>query len=251
MNIVASDINPDTARETAEAATGIGGEAISVVTEVRDLAANAALLDAAVDAFGRAHVVCLNAGVAGTPGRLWTISDDDWDWTIGINLRGVMNGIRTFVPHLVELGDGHVVTTASIAGHISSPYGGLYNAGKHAVVSLSETLYHELRSDGVDVGVTCLCPGFVDTNIITNARSLADGEAGTPKDDRGERWLDISERALSAGLDPDTVGNQVHDAILSNQFWLFTDHQWDQPIATRVEEIVAREAPTIGLPTRP
>lgn len=245
--VVISDIDDASAGAVAEQAKALGAEALAVTTDVADPAANDHLLDATIDAFGACNIVVLNAGVTGSIGRSWTLSVDDWAWTLGVNLTGVINGIRSFVPHLVEHGDGHVVATASIAGHVSGPYGGPYNVSKHGVAVLMETLQHELRIDEADVGVTCLCPGFVNTNIMAAARERPAGGAGSARDERGERWFDISERALQTGLDPEVVGQQVHDAILANQFWLFTDQAWDDAIRTRVDAIIERRPPVIGM----
>ena len=187
--------------------------------------------------------------MVGTVGRSWILTEEDWRWSLGVLLDGVVNGVRTFVPHLVGHGDGHVVITASIAGHVSSPYSAPYAVAKHGVAALAESLFHELRADESTVGVTCLCPGFVNTNIVAAAIERGPGGASVDRDDRGRRYLEHSERFLSGGLDPEVVGDQVHDAVIENQFWLFTDDAWDDAIAVRAEEITQRRSPTIGRPT--
>lgn len=250
MKVVLADVDDSAMAEVAGTISGGGGQAIAVHTDVADVDANAALYDAAIAAFDQVNVVALNAGVTGSVGRCWTLSEQDWRWSLGILLDGAINGVRAFVPHLVEHGDGHVVITASIAGHVSSPFSGPYAVAKHGAVALAETLYHDLAAEQSDVGVTCLCPGFVKTNIVNSARARADTGVGASIDDRGDRWLEISGRALEAGLDPDVVGQQVYDAIINNQFWLFTDEAWDDPIALRSEEIVNRQPPSIGRPSR-
>ncbi|MCP3912768.1 MAG: SDR family NAD(P)-dependent oxidoreductase [Actinomycetia bacterium] len=249
MNVVLADVNDDAMGAVAAEAGELGAQALTQHTDIADLVANADLLDAAVDGFGQVNVVCLNAGVTGSAGLSWTLSADDWSWSLGILLDGVIHGVRTFVPHLVEHGDGHVVTTASIAGHIAGVYAAPYMVAKHGVASLSESLYHELKADGSSVGVTCLCPGFVNTNIVQAARERG-AEAGAAQDAAGEKWLDMSGRALSGGLDPEVVGDMVHDAILANQFWLFTDQMWDDAIAKRADAILNRQSPVMGMPTR-
>jgi len=251
MNVVLADVDDDKLNSVTDEVAALGVGAIGVHTDVADSAANVALLDATIDEFGQANVVCLNAGVTGAIGRSWALSEEDWDWTLGILVKGVVNGIRAFVPHLIEHGDGHVVTTGSIAGHVSGAFGAPYNVGKHSVVTMTEALYHELKAEDSPVGVTCLCPGFVNTNIVvaTTERRNA-GLAGTSSDERGDRYVEMSARALAGGLDPTVVGQQVLDAILANQFWLFTDFRWDEAISKRTEEIVGRKAPTIGLPSK-
>ena len=249
MKVVVADINDDTAGGVVAEIEAGGGAAVAASTDVADPAANDALLATALDAFDQVNVVCLNAGVTGSVGRSWTLSVDDWRWSLGILLDGVVNGVRTFVPHLLSHEDGHVVITASIAGHVSSPYSAPYAVAKHGVATLAESLLHELRGDDSAVGVTCLCPGFVNTNIVAAARARGGAEPGSAKDEKAGRWLDFSEQALGSGLDPEVVGDLVHDAILDNQFWLFTDEMWDDAIRLRAEEITGRRPPTVGRPT--
>ncbi len=246
MAVAVADVDEEgMARVVAEIESD-GGRAMAKLTDVADADANDALASAALEAFGAINVVCLNAGVTGTVGRSWTLSEQDWRWSLGILLDGVSHGIRSFVPSLLEHDDGHVVITASIAGHVSAPFSGPYAVAKHGAAALAETLYHELQSDKSQVGVTCLCPGFVNTNIVRSARNRSEQGPGTAIDDRGERWMDFSEMALESGLDPELVGDMVHDAILAKQFWLFTDKAWDQAIARRAEEIVNRLPPTVS-----
>jgi len=168
---------------------------------------------------------------------------EDYKWTMGILLDGVIHGVRTFVPHLVDQDAGHVVITASIAGHISSPFGAPYNIAKHGVATLAETLFHELKVEKSNVGVTCLCPGFVNTDIVRSTAARESGSVGSAIDDRGDQMLELTLRALSGGLDPEVVGQQVLDAIYNDQFWLFTDQDWDEPIAARADQIARRSPP--------
>jgi len=250
MNVVVADLNESGMASVVKEIEAFGVSGTAVRTDVASQVANDHLMEAALEAYGAVNVVCLNAGVTGSVGRTWTLTEQDWDWSLGILLHGVTNGIRSFVPHLVEHGDGHVVITASIAGHVTGPYSAPYMVAKHGAVVLAEALYQELRADGSTVGVTCLCPGFVDTDIVRAAARRTQGDTGTARDDAGSRWLEFSGRALSsAGLDPAVVGDQVHDAILAGQFWLFTDEAWDQAISRRAEEITTRRQPTVGRPS--
>ncbi len=250
MRIVAADIE-EAALEAAVSELRVGGaEVRGVRCDVAVADDHETLLREALDGYGDVHVVCLNAGVSGANGKSWSLSQDDWSWTLDVNLWGVIHGVRTFVPHLVEQDEGHVVTTASIAGHVSSPYGAPYNVTKHAVATLSETLHHELRREGSKVGVTCLCPGFVATNIVDSERNRP-GAQSAQRDRGGARFVEVARRLVEAGKDPSEVADQVHDAIVDNQFWLFTDTEWDAPIAARHREIEGRETPAFRTPTRP
>ena len=243
MNVVLADINESKLSDAVDEIRTTGGQAQGVVTDVSLEADNIKLLDFAVDTYGGADLVCLNAGVQGSIGRSWALSKDDYSWTLGILLDGVIHGVRTFVPEMVERDEGHVVLTASIAGHISSPFGAPYNVAKHGVATLAETLFHELKVEGSNVGVTCLCPGFVNTNIVNDTASRPAGSVGSAIDDRGDQMLELTQRVLSAGLDPEVVGQQVFDAVVNKQFWLFTDDNWDAPIMARANEVVTRGLP--------
>lgn len=243
MNVVLSDIDESKLDAAVTEIQADGGNAQGVVTDVSLESDNVQLLDASIDVFGTVDVVCLNAGVQGSIGRSWALSAEDYKWTMGILLDGVIHGVRTFVPHLVDQDAGHVVITASIAGHISSPFGAPYNIAKHGVATLAETLFHELKVEKSNVGVTCLCPGFVNTDIVRSTAARESGSVGSAIDDRGDQMLELTLRALSGGLDPEVVGQQVLDAIYSDQFWLFTDQDWDEPIAARADQIARRSPP--------
>lgn len=249
MNVVIGDVNDSAMDTVADEVRALGAQAIAVHTDVSDFEANVALNAAAVETFGQANVVCLNAGVTGSAGRSWTLSQQDWEWSLGILLDGVIHGVRAFVPGLVEHGDGHVVITASIAGHVAGAFSGPYMVAKHGAAVLAETLYHELRAERSAVGVTCLCPGFVNTDIVQATKRRSAGEMGAPQDELGAKWLEYSGRLLATGLDPEVVGEQVHDAIIDNQFWLFTDEAWDEAIALRAHQITNRLPPTTGRPS--
>lgn len=253
MRIVVADIEQAPLDGAVAELRANGAEAIGLRCDVAAPEDHEAVLAAAIDAFGAVNVVCLNAGVGGANGPTWKVSLDDWRWTLDVNLWGVVHGIRTFVPHLLSHGDGHIVTTASIAGHTSSPFGAPYNVSKHGVVTLSETLYNELRREGSTVGVTCLSPGFVATNILESTVRNRPGGRPAPAGERDPgtaRFVEIARRMVENGLPPAEVAELVHDAILADQFWLFTDDVWDEPISRRHLEIDERRAPTLPAPRR-
>ena len=247
--LVISDIDEAKLGQTLDEVIGLGATAVAVTADVADESQNHALFEAAIDEFGRVNVVCLNAGVQGSIGRSWSLSKDDYEWTLGILLGGVIHGVRTFVPHLIDHGDGHVVITASVSGHVSSPFNAPYTISKHGVVTLAETLFHELKMERSTVGVTCLCPGSVKTNIANASAGRPPGSPGSARDDLGDQILKIAQRAVRGGLDPAVVGDQVHDAILEGRFWLFTDEDWDAPIAARAGEIAGRLQPQFRAPS--
>jgi NAD(P)-dependent dehydrogenase (short-subunit alcohol dehydrogenase family) len=218
-NLVLGDIEPEpleAAVEDLKKTTGV----IGVATDVAKEADVIALRDAAVAEFGTAHLVFNNAGVGaggaiGTPKAIW-------DWVLRVNVDGVVNGINTFVPLFMEQDEGHVVSTASLAGLGGVPGMGAYCASKFAVVGISESLFHELSMRGSKVGVSVLCPGFVRTRIAESFRNIPDelksyGESREARDG-GAIVSDI----VAQGIDPSLVGDAVTKAVLANEFWIFT-----------------------------
>ncbi|HXC84012.1 MAG TPA: SDR family NAD(P)-dependent oxidoreductase, partial [Trebonia sp.] len=171
MHVVMADVEEPALSKAAAGLAGSGASVLPVVTDVADRAAVEALRDAAVSAFGAVHVVCNNAAVGGPHGALWECPPGEWDWVLGVNLGGVINGVRAFMPLLLEQDAAHMVNTASIFGVFAGSLGP-YGVSKHAVAALTETLYFNLKSRGIaHVGVSVLCPGAVRTNFGTSARN--------------------------------------------------------------------------------
>ncbi len=179
MQVVLADIEEAALKEADTAMTASGAEVLSVVTDVSVGSSVDELRDKALARFGAVHLVHNNAGVA-VGGPLWTVTEADWTWVLGVNLWGVVHGIRAFVPVLLEQGEGHVVNTASLAGLTSPSMLGPYNVTKHAVVTMSETLYRDLEAVGSRVGVSVLCPGFVQTRIAESDRNRPDWAPADP-----------------------------------------------------------------------
>ena len=160
MRVVVVDVNEE--RAASVAAELSDGTAVARAVDVSDADAVQALADFAFDTFGAVHLLCNNAGVS-PAGRIWDFTDDEWRWLLGVNVQGVANGIRSFVPRMIEQGEGHIVNTGSGASFVSTPRLGPYCATKHAIVGLSEALRSEL--DGTGIGVSVLVPAGVNTNI--------------------------------------------------------------------------------------
>ena len=173
MKIVLGDIEEEPLAQAVDALTGAGAEAIGVRTDVADRASVASFRDGALERFGAVHLVHNNAGI-GLGGPIWEVTEEDWRWILGVNLWGVIHGVATFTPLLLEQGEGHIVNTASIAGLIVAPFLGPYNATKQAVVAISETLFKDLQTVASPVGVSVLCPGFVQTRIAESDRNRPD-----------------------------------------------------------------------------
>jgi NAD(P)-dependent dehydrogenase (short-subunit alcohol dehydrogenase family) len=248
MRVVLADIEPAPLHAAVAEIEGQGARAIGVVTDVTSERDFDELRTRAIDAFGSVDVVCLNAGVAGGTGPMDTLTVADWQWTLGVNLWGIIHGIRTFLPGLKSQGEGHIVITASIAGLTSFPNMGPYNVTKHGAVAIGETLFSELRDQGSPVGVSCLCPGVVHTNIITSERNrpealrrpLSEAERTNADLDRGRASLEIFTNAKP----PHEVADLVHDAIVEGRFWIFTDEVFTTEIHARLDAIRDRKDPT-------
>lgn len=245
--LVIGDIEEETLAAAVVELESDGAEAIGVPTDVSDVVQVEALRDAALDKFGAVHVVCNNAGV-GTGGPLWHTTVEDWKWVLGVNLWGVIHGILTFVPLMVEQGEGHVVNTASMAGLVSGPGLGIYSASKFAVVATSESLLQDLKMAGSPVGVSVLCPGWVRTQIANSERNRPNDLARSLEPDRvGEVMLEMVRQVVDNGIEPEIVGQMVVDAVRENQFYIFPHPQMLAGATSRVERLVAGLAPEVSM----
>jgi NAD(P)-dependent dehydrogenase (short-subunit alcohol dehydrogenase family) len=252
MNVVLADVEAPRLEEAMASVTARGVDAIAVPTDVSDADAVDRLRDEALARFGRVHVVCNNAGVAGSMSGP-EIELADWRWVLGVNLWGVVHGHRSFLPHLLEHGDGHIVNTASMAGH--HPGHSAYAASKWAVVAITEGLYQQLRAQGSTVGVSCLCPGWVATDIATSDRNRPEWAAPRPLEEQpvDERTALVREFVLDqlrSGMPPAQVAELVHDAVVAGRFWIFTDMTMVAALGPRFDAVLAAENPPLmgGLP---
>ncbi len=246
MRLVLADIEADPLEEAASELRGGGADVFAVTADVSLASDVERIAVAAQDVFGALHVACNNAGVA-EGGLSWEIDLEAWHWVLGVNLWGVIHGIRSFVPRIIASGGGHVVNTASMAGLTSNPGMGPYNVSKHAVVTLSETLALELEMTHPEVGVTVLCPGWVRTQIHRSARNrpgaTSDGFAG------GESGLrSVIEQFIETGLEPGDVAAQVVDAVRTGRFSVLTHPDWQRAVQERTDRLLAGEQPVLRLP---
>jgi NAD(P)-dependent dehydrogenase (short-subunit alcohol dehydrogenase family) len=245
MKVVLADIEEGPLADAEKVLADTGATVLAVPTDVTKGDQMDALAEKTYATFGTAHVVHNNAGVA-TGGPMWTLTEADWQWVLGVNLWGVIHGVRAFVPRLVEQGEGHVVNTASMAGLTSAPMMGPYNVSKHGVVTLSETLAAELALHGSPVKVSVLCPGWVNTRINEADRNRPpelqppDG-ADTSLMDMGRQLLD---GLLKSGLQPSEVAGRVLDAIRDESFYILTHPEMTPMIQQRMEDIVQGRNPT-------
>jgi len=262
MRVVLADVERDALAEAARALQARGARAIAVPTDVSRADEVESLARATLDAFGAVHVVFNNAGVA-LSGPAWEATPEDWRWVLGVNLGGVVHGVRTFVPILLRQGGwGHVVNTASMSGLVTLPSMGVYNASKHAVVAFSETLHHDLAARGSAVRVSVVCPGYVATRIMDSARNrpgtpgeaggaeIANASAGAPPADadtetEAERARRAQTRAAlrTIGLPARAVASRVVATLREPRFYVFTHPERKDGVRVRTEGILAEREP--------
>jgi NAD(P)-dependent dehydrogenase (short-subunit alcohol dehydrogenase family) len=241
MKVVLGDIE-EAALDAAVSGFAAGSEVTGVAVDVSKAGDVDKLRDAALDAYGAAHVICNNAGVS-AGGRTWETTLDSWEWVLGVNLMGVVHGIRSFTPLLLEQDEGHIVNTASMAGLTSPPYMSIYNVSKHGVVTLSETLFGELAVEGSQVGVSVLCPGWVNTRIHEADRNRPGGPLETAPAIEGIDLREAITNLLANGLDPAHVADKVIDAVQTKRFYVLTHAEWKPMIAARMQRIIDEENP--------
>lgn len=249
--LVLADIELAPLEATADALRADGAEVAAVRADVADAAQVEQLGDVAVDTFGALHLCVNNAGVA-SGGLTWEIDLEDWAWVLGVNLWGVVHGVRSFVPRIIESGGGHVVNIASMAGLTSNPGMAPYNVTKHAVVTLSETLALDLSLTHPEVGVTVVCPGWVRTQINRSERNRPE-RSGSALDHDGDVVPQFDLRSvidglIATGLEPDDVAAQIVDAVQTGRFTVLTHPGWQSLVSRRVERILDGEPPTLDMP---
>lgn len=248
MRVVLADVEEPALTEAAAKLTSQGATVLPVQTDVADADQVTALREEAVRAFGAVHVLCNNAGVGGPHDPLWLVSAGDWDWVLGVNLGGVINGIRAFMPLLLEQDAAHIVNTSSVFGVFAGALGP-YGVSKHAIAALSETLQFQLRQQDARVGVSVLCPGAVRTRFGTSARNRqARYGPPTASADSAAESAEQFDRLSAAGADPADVAALVVDGIRNGRFYILTSQNRNDAIERRGREIVAGGPPSPPFP---
>jgi NAD(P)-dependent dehydrogenase (short-subunit alcohol dehydrogenase family) len=240
MRVVMADAEEPALAEAADLLASRGAEVLPVPTDVARPEQVDRLRDRVLEAFGGVHVLCNNAGVGGQLKPPWEVSQADWDWVLGVNLWGVINGIRSFVPTLLRQEAAHVVNTASIAGLIATAQGA-YSVSKHGVVALSEDLYLWLQQLGPQVGVSVLCPGFVRTRIMDADRNRPAGPAEVDPDTAAV-WERLRQ-LVDAGMEPAHVADHVVAAVRSGRFYVLTHPEWGELVSNRTEQVLRGSPP--------
>jgi NAD(P)-dependent dehydrogenase (short-subunit alcohol dehydrogenase family) len=251
LNIVLADVQADALEKAAGDVAALGVETLAVPTDVTVEADVQALAAAVLERFGAVHIVCNNAGVVAKADP-WFGPLSAWQWVMNVNFWGVLHGIRAFLPHLLE--GGHIVNTASVAG-LYPGFGPIYDASKHAVVALSDDLYNDMRTAGLPVGVSVLCPGWVRTGILDAERNWSASLGDVPDPTTMAVLVGHARRAVDEGATPAAVADAVADAVAADRFWViphqeFLDlaiERWHR-IADRLDPEPAENIP--GMPPR-
>jgi NAD(P)-dependent dehydrogenase (short-subunit alcohol dehydrogenase family) len=245
MDVALADVDEASLSPVGEEIQAKGVRAITLKVDVSHAAQVEAFRDHALARLGGVHVVCNNAGVSPL-GAVWENTTADWQWILGVNLWGVINGVRAFTPYLVEQNEGHIVNTASVAGMISPPGSGAYNVTKHAVVALSESLHHDLRERNSAVGVSVLCPAYVPTGIVDSERNRP-RELRNPPHEVSAAALarrEMLRKAVTSGkVSADQVAQAVVAAIRDERFYILTHPRIKGAIRARMEDIIEERAP--------
>ena len=257
MKLVLVDVQQDTLDQASAEMMAAGAEVHSFRLDVASAQQMQAMSQAVFERFGAPHFVFNNAGV-GSGGLVWENTVKDWEWVLGVNLWGVIHGVRLFTPMMLDAAakdpswQGHIVNTASMAGLLNPPNMGVYNVSKHAVVSLSETLYQDLRLVSDQVGASVLCPYFVPTGISQSHRNRPvglDAEKPTRSQLIGQAMTD---KAVGSGkVTAAEVAQKVFDAMAADQFYIFSHPKALGNVQSRMECIVQQTHPMDPFAERP
>jgi NAD(P)-dependent dehydrogenase (short-subunit alcohol dehydrogenase family) len=252
MNLVLVDVQQDALDKAAAELRGTGAPVLALKVDVSKAAEMDSLGQAVMDYFGAPHFVFNNAGV-GAGGLIWENTAQDWEWVLGVNLMGVAHGVRVFTPLMLAAAkqdpayQGHIVNTASMAGLLNMPNMGVYNVSKHAVVSLSETLYQDLALVTDQVSASVLCPYFVPTGISQSDRNRP--QAFQTQDSKPTQSQLIGQAMMAKAVDSGKVSaaevaQKIFDAVAANQFYIYSHPKAIGLVQTRLEDIMLARNPT-------
>ena len=244
MNVVLADIEQDALDAAVTKISNFGVDAVGIAVDVMDKNSVQSLTKESIDAFGNIHILCNNAGVAppAIDEAIWDHDMSDWDWVMGVNFYGVLYGIQSFLPHMIEhQEEGHVLNTVSMAGILGLE--GSYGVSKFAALSLSEGLFQSLKKINSRIGASVLCPGFVATNIIDSQRNRPEHLAS----DKKSNFLlkQLASSVLKRGKKPDEIATRAIEAIQANNFYILPHPIYDERVKDRYERILARTEPEI------
>ena len=250
MKLVLADVQQDVLEKTKADLEAQGAEVLAMLCDVRKGEQVQALADATMARYGAVHLLFNNAGV-GSGGLIWENSEADWEWVLGVNVWGVVHGVRIFTKLMLERAktdpafEGHIVNTASMAGLLNAPTMGVYNVSKHAVVSLSETLYHDLQLVEAPIGASVLCPYFVPTGISMSHRNRPDDVKMTGGPTASQMAAQaMTVKAVESGkVSAADVAEITFKAIADGQFYIYSHPQALGNVTERMEDIVHQRNP--------
>ena len=245
MRLALADVDPEALAKTEKQLKAAGAQVVSLPVDVSQLSDIKALAELTLSSWGAVHIVCNNAGVAPL-GPVWESTITDWDWVLGVNLRGVIHGVQVFTPLLLAQNEGHIVNTASVAGLVSPPGMGAYAVSKHAVVALSECLYHDLLQTKTAVRCSVLCPAYFPSGIADSERNrparLHDDGGKSPARQAQEAGL---RRAVQSGkMSADDIAGATLQAVIEERFWILTHPKILGAVRARMEDVLAGRNPT-------
>jgi NAD(P)-dependent dehydrogenase (short-subunit alcohol dehydrogenase family) len=259
MNVVMADVQQDALDKAAAQIAALGAQVLAFRLDVSKADEVQALAQATRARFGVPHLIFNNAGV-GAGGLIWENTLKDWEWVLGVNVMGVVHGVRSFTPMMLEAArsdpgyEGHIVNTASMAGLLNPPNMGIYNVSKHAVVSLTETLYQDLHLVTDQVSASVLCPFFVPTGINQSQRNRPTEmkDIGTGPTRSQLIGQAMSDKAVGSGkISAAMVAQFVFDAVRSNRFYIYSHPKALGSVQTRLEDVVQARNPSDPFAGRP
>ena len=257
MKLVLVDVQADALDRASAEMKLAGAEVLSFKLDVSSAVDMQAMGQAVFERFGAPHLLFNNAGV-GAGGLIWENTVKDWEWVLGVNLMGVVHGVRIFTPMMLQAAAqdpewrGHIVNTASMAGLLSPPNMGVYNVSKHAVVALSETLYQDLSLVTDQIGASVLCPFFVDTGIGQSQRNRPAGLASDALTSSQLIQQAMTGKAVHAGkVTAADVAQKVFDAVAARQFYIYSHPRAIHSVQTRMEDILQARNPTDPFADKP
>jgi len=256
MQLVLIDVQQSTLDAANDELQSAGAQTMAFRLDVSNAAQMEAMAHSVKAQWGAPHLVFNNAGV-GSGGLIWENSTQDWDWVLGVNVMGVVHGVRLFTPMMLEAAaldatwQGHIVNTASMAGLLNPPNMGVYNVSKHAVVALSETLCLDLRLVTGQIGASVLCPYFVDTGISQSFRNRPAGMDGNPTRSQQVQHAMISKAVASGKVSAAEVAHMVFDAVVRNQFYIYSHPKAIGAVQTRLEDVLQARNPSDPFADKP
>jgi NAD(P)-dependent dehydrogenase (short-subunit alcohol dehydrogenase family) len=256
MQLVLIDVQQDTLDAANAELQAAGAQTLVFRLDVSNAAQMEAMANSVKSRWGAPHLVFNNAGV-GSGGLIWENTVKDWEWVLGVNLMGVVHGVRLFTPMMLEAAaqdaawQGHIVNTASMAGLLNPPNMGVYNVSKHAVVALSETLYQDLSLVTGQIGASVLCPYFVDTGISQSFRNRPADMEGKPTRSQQVQHAMISKAVASGKVSAAEVAQLLFDAVANNQFYIYSHPKAIGAVQTRLEDVLQSRNPSDPFAEKP